>query len=58
MAADFLGETENAQPMPRVALHAWQIDLLHPITREGLLLQAGYPEDFSALVEAYRRLVI
>jgi 23S rRNA pseudouridine1911/1915/1917 synthase len=35
---------------PRQALHAWRVALTHPITGEGLILEARVPRDLDALL--------
>lgn len=40
------------QTFPRQALHAYALELLHPITQAPLCLEAPLPEDFQALVHA------
>lgn len=42
--------------LPRHALHAWRLALLHPSTREEVLLEAGLPEDLAAFWESCARL--
>jgi 23S rRNA pseudouridine1911/1915/1917 synthase len=37
---------------PRQALHAWRVAVVHPITRERLLLEAPVPRDIEALLKA------
>ena len=37
---------------PRQALHAWRVAVVHPITRERLLLEAPVPSDIEALLKA------
>ena len=37
---------------PRQALHAWRVAVVHPITRERLLLEAPVPSDIEALLNA------
>jgi 23S rRNA pseudouridine1911/1915/1917 synthase len=34
--------------MPRQALHAWRISLLHPLTRERLIVEAPHPPDWPS----------
>lgn len=43
-------------PLTRLALHAWQLRLLHPITQDELLFTAPYPPDFSQAIEKLRLL--
>ncbi len=40
--------------LPRQALHAWRLGLLHPRTRQELAWQAPLPEDFAGLLAALR----
>ena len=35
---------------PRQALHAWRVAVVHPVTRERLLLEAPVPRDIEALL--------
>jgi 23S rRNA pseudouridine1911/1915/1917 synthase len=42
------GEAHPA--LARQALHAWRLSLPHPVTREGLQLEAPVPQDLRALV--------
>ena len=37
----------------RQALHAWQLSLRHPVTRQPLTFQAPLPPDLSALIDAH-----
>src|SRR5471032_732307 len=37
---------------PRQALHAWRVTLVHPVTRERLVLVAPLPRDFQDLLNA------
>ena len=37
---------------PRQALHAWRVAVVHPVTRERLLLEAPVPRDIEALLKA------
>lgn len=44
-----LGDTVYGKPsslIPRQALHAWRLEVQHPITHEPLRLEASPPEDF------------
>ena len=54
LAGDWLYGTEDLELIPRTALHAWGIDLLHPVTGERLRLTAPLPEDMARLVETMR----
>ncbi len=40
--------TEELPLIQRCALHAFSLDLTHPISEQALHLEAPYPEDFSA----------
>lgn len=40
---------------PRQALHAWQLGLLHPATRQPMQWESGLPRDFAQLLDALRR---
>ena len=37
---------------PRQALHAWRVAVVHPVTRERLLLEAPIPPDIDGLLAA------
>jgi len=37
--------------MPRQALHAWQLEFIHPITQKPILLQTELPDDFGGLLD-------
>ena len=57
----YRGRRAAAAPLPpaarafaRQALHAHRLGLLHPVSHEQRLWEAGPPADFSALVEALR----
>jgi len=47
---------EVLRKFPRQALHAQQIGLLHPASRETVRFEAPLPEDFLALLAALRKL--
>ena len=38
----------------RQALHAYRLEILHPVSRQPLLFQAPYPEDFQRTLNALR----
>lgn len=38
-------------PAPRLMLHAWRLELPHPVTGEGLSLTAPPPEEFAAQLQ-------
>ncbi len=42
--------------IPRQALHAWRLGLLHPRTHQELAWEAPLPEDFASLLAALRTL--
>lgn len=49
------GRPRAAVPtFPRQALHAWQLGLLHPRTREQGLWQSPLPADIAALIQGLR----
>jgi 23S rRNA pseudouridine1911/1915/1917 synthase len=54
-----LGNVRNAAPIARTfarqALHAEQIDFLHPISGAPLCIRAPYPRDFLQLLEIFRQ---
>jgi 23S rRNA pseudouridine1911/1915/1917 synthase len=41
-------------PFPRQALHAWQLGLLHPRTRQEVNWQSPLPQDMGVLIESLR----
>lgn len=43
----------NGPRAPRLMLHAWRLELTHPITGQPLALTAPLPEDFSLLLEHF-----
>ena len=52
LVGDFLYGTENPSLIPRTALHATELSLLHPITEKPLSWQAPLPPDMARLLEA------
>ncbi len=44
----------RSRAIPRLMLHAWQLQLGHPVTGEGLRLEAPPAADFSFCLEALR----
>ena len=40
---------------PRQALHAWQLGLQHPASREPMQWESALPDDFVELIESQRR---
>ena len=53
LTGDFLYGTEAPELIPRPALHAWQVSLLHPITGRQLGFTAPVPQDFSDLLDGF-----
>lgn len=49
LAGDWLYGTEDASLIPRPALHACGLELVHPVTGETLRLAAPLPEDMERL---------
>jgi len=43
-------------PVPRILLHAWQLELPHPTKKETLELEAPIPADFEEVLEKLRSL--
>jgi 23S rRNA pseudouridine1911/1915/1917 synthase len=59
LAGDELyGWHENKWPkevkVPRILLHAWQLEIPHPATHEPLALEAPVPQDFEDVLAALR----
>jgi 23S rRNA pseudouridine1911/1915/1917 synthase len=42
----------RCREFPRQALHAWRLDLMHPMTGRPLALEAPLPADLEALIDA------
>ena len=53
LAGDWLYGTEDTALIPRPALHACALRLVHPVTGELLSLTAPLPEDMARLVGEY-----
>lgn len=51
LVGDFLYGTENHSLIPRTALHAAKLTILHPITKQTLTWKAPLPPDMTALIE-------
>lgn len=51
LAGDWLYGTEDRALIPRPALHAARLELVHPVTGEALALEAPMPEDMRKLLE-------
>jgi 23S rRNA pseudouridine1911/1915/1917 synthase len=57
-----LGDTIYAQPQrqmvkaPRLMLHAWKLELTHPITGEGMKFEARVPGVFGPWLEVFNKL--
>ncbi len=49
------GGADSDRLLPRLGLHAREIEIMHPVTRALLRLQAPYPPDFTAALERLRR---
>ena len=41
--------------MARVALHAWKLEIMHPVKKEMMEFEAPVPEDMTNLIENLRR---
>ena len=52
MASELLEDTLRG--FRRQALHAAKLGLVHPRTREDMMFEAPWPEDFTQLVEVLR----
>ena len=50
LAGDWLYGTEDRELIPRPALHAARLALVHPVTGEALALEAPLPEDMARLM--------
>jgi 23S rRNA pseudouridine1911/1915/1917 synthase len=48
------GHRVSEAPIARQALHAWQLGLYHPRTRQEVHWQSSLPEDMAALIEGLR----
>jgi 23S rRNA pseudouridine1911/1915/1917 synthase len=52
-------ENRDAAPeqplMARCALHAWRLEVNHPITNERLKFEAPLPDDMQDLLDALRK---
>ena len=46
------GLAERCRVFPRQALHAWKLELAHPVTGEALALEAPVPADLGGLMDA------
>jgi 23S rRNA pseudouridine1911/1915/1917 synthase len=46
---------DRTDQMPRQALHAWRITLIHPVTRETLIVEAPVPADWPGTGQAEGR---
>ncbi len=45
----------SSLPIRRTALHAYQITIIHPVTKEILTIQAPYPDDFQQTIAFLER---
>lgn len=50
LAGDWLYGVEDAELIPRPALHAWRVELEHPVTGEWVEVSAPLPEDMGRLL--------
>ncbi len=50
------GDRRDPTQAPRHMLHAWRIDLPHPVSGEALRITAPVPKEFDRLAETLRRL--
>jgi 23S rRNA-/tRNA-specific pseudouridylate synthase len=41
--------------MARCALHAWKLELAHPVTEERMIFEAPLPDDMQQLLDALRK---
>jgi 23S rRNA pseudouridine1911/1915/1917 synthase len=56
-SAGFLKNTDPVVRLfPRQALHAEEIQLLHPVTETVLQIRAPYPADFLSLLKIFHEL--
>lgn len=53
LAGDWLYGTEEADLIPRPALHAARLELRHPVTGERLSLEAPLPQDMKKILERF-----
>ena len=53
LAGDWLYGTEEADLIPRPALHAARLELRHPVTGERLSLEASLPQDMKKILERF-----
>lgn len=49
------GKGEERPLLGRLGLHAWSLELEHPVSNEKVLFQASYPKDFGAAVTQLRK---
>ena len=53
---DGAGETPGGHPiLGRVGLHAWSLNITHPLSLEKLSFEAAYPKDFTAAIRQLRK---
>jgi len=45
---------EKLRTFPRQALHAKNLNFLHPLTQEEMSFEAALPEDFQVLLQALK----
>ena len=51
IVADILYNAEETDLIDRPALHAYELNFVHPITKKQLSFTAPHPEDFTSLIE-------
>ena len=49
---ELYGGVRSACPVPRQMLHAWKLQIPHPVSGEILKMQAPLPEDFKSMYES------
>jgi len=57
MAVEFLSDQEQIPVISRLALHARQMALNHPVTQQPLQIEAAYPDDFIRTIQAFQKAV-
>jgi 23S rRNA-/tRNA-specific pseudouridylate synthase len=48
-------DEEERSLTPRLALHAWKIELVHPVTGEPLKVEAPLPRDLEVALKLLRK---
>ena len=54
----YKGREEEKPMIPRLALHATELTLTHPVTREPLTLRAPLPHEFEVALKLLRRFAV